>query len=151
MAILIAGSSPTISNVTVVDNKYGIEAYAGSEPDISNSIFWNNTDSDLFQYQARYSCIERAGAGEGNISADPLFVDPANDDYHLRSWRGRYWPEHDIWVLDNVTSPCIDGGDPMADPSDEPMPNGGRINMGAYGGTAYASLSEMVCVCDDIN
>jgi hypothetical protein len=30
----------------------------------------------------------------------------------------------------------------MADPSQEPMPNGGRINMGAYGGTAYASMSE---------
>jgi hypothetical protein len=28
------------------------------------------------------------------------------------------------------------------DPSAEPMPNGGRINMGVYGGTDYASMSE---------
>jgi prepilin-type processing-associated H-X9-DG protein len=45
-------------------------------------------------------------------------------------------------VLDKVTSPCIDGGDPYDDPADEPMPNGGLINMGAYGGTPYSSMSE---------
>jgi parallel beta-helix repeat protein len=139
MAVFIAGSAPTISNLTVVDNKYGIEAYAGSEPDISNTIFWNNTDGDLFGCRASYSCMERGG--EGNINADPLFVDPDSGDYHLRSERGRYWPEHDVWVLDEITSPCVDGGDPTADYSGEPMPNGGRINMGAYGGTPEASLS----------
>lgn len=31
MAIFIAGSSPTMKNLTIVDNKYGIDAYAGSE------------------------------------------------------------------------------------------------------------------------
>ena len=129
--IFIAGASPTINNVTVVDNKYGIEAFAGSEPNICNGIFWNNTESDLFGCQARYSCIERGSEGEGNIAAEPCFVDPADGDYHLLSERGRYWPEHDVWVLDKVTSPCINGGDPNADASDEPMPNGGRINMGA--------------------
>lgn len=142
MAIFIAGSFPTISNVTVVNNKFGIKAYAGAETDISNSIFWNNTDGDMFQCQARYSCIERADEGEGNTNADPLFVDPNNGDFHLRSERGRHWPEHDVWVLDNITSPCIDAGDPMVDPSDEPVPNGARLNMGAYGGTHYASMSE---------
>jgi chitinase len=45
-------------------------------------------------------------------------------------------------VLDKVSSPCLDAGDPNSDYSDEPIPNGGRINLGAYGGTAYASLSE---------
>ncbi|NIP22292.1 MAG: hypothetical protein GWN67_00375 [Phycisphaerae bacterium] len=74
--------------------------------------------------------------------AGPLFADAAGGDYHLKSERGRYWPAHDVWVLDDVTSPCIDGGDPAADPPNERMPNGGRINMGAYGNTAYASMSE---------
>lgn len=147
--IFIAASSPTISNVTVVDNKYGIEAYVRAEPNVSSSIFWNNTDGDLFGCQARYSCIEQEG--EGNINTEPLFVDPNNDDYHLRSERGRYWPEHDVWVLDEVTSPCIDGGDPTVDPSREPTPNGGRVNMGAYGGTAYASMSEMRWIDGDLN
>ena len=141
IAVFIAGSSPTISNVTVVDNKYGIEAYADAQPDISNSIFWNNTDDDLYQCQARYSCIERGYEGEGNISTNPLFVDPNNGNYRLLSNRGRYWPEHDVWILDDITSSCIDGGDPLDDPSMEPVPNGNLINMGAYGGTAYASMS----------
>ena len=141
MGVFIAGSSPTISNLTIVGNKYGIEAYAGSEPDISNTIFWNNTDGDLFGCQARYSCIERGGEGEGNISSDPLFVNANEGDFHLQSERGRYWPMYNIWVLDEVTSPCIDRGNPVDDYSNEPEPNGGMVNMGAYGGTPQASLS----------
>ncbi len=141
MGVFITGSTPTISNLTIVDNKYGIEAYTGSEPDISNTIFWNNTNGDLFGCRASYSCMERGDEGEGNINADPLFVDPDTGDYHLRSERGRYWPEHDIWVLDKVTSPCVDGGDPNTDTLNEPMPHGSRINIGAYGGTTEASLS----------
>jgi hypothetical protein len=47
-----------------------------------------------------------------------------------------------VWVLDDVTSPCIDAGDPAADFSAEPEPNGGRLNVGAHGGTAYAGMSE---------
>ena len=141
MAVFIAGSSPTISNLTIIDNIYGIEASAGSEPNISNIIFWNNINSDLFGCRARYSRINDTGIGEGNIDGNPLFVDPEHGDYHLRSNRGRYWPEHDVWILDQMTSPCIDGGDPNAEPLDELMPNGDRINMGAYGGTLQASFS----------
>jgi hypothetical protein len=139
MGVFIADSSPTIINLTIVGNKYGIEAYADSEPDISNTILWNNTDGDLFGCRAWYSCVERGD--EGNITDDPLFVDPDNGDYHIRSERGRYWPEHDIWVLDKVTSPCVDSGDSKDDTLNEPMPHGGRINIGAYGGTMEASLS----------
>jgi hypothetical protein len=141
MGVFIANSSPTLSNLTVVGNTYGIEAYAGSEPDISNTILWDNTDGDLFGCRARYSCIERAGQGEGNITDDPMFIDTDDGDYHVRSERGRYWPQYDIWVLDRVTSPCVDAGDPQAEVSNEPIPNGGRINIGAYGGTIEASLS----------
>jgi hypothetical protein len=46
------------------------------------------------------------------------------------------------WVVDEVTSPCIDAGDPAdAGWQGELWPHGGRINMGAYGGTAQASMS----------
>jgi hypothetical protein len=151
IGIFIAASSPSIANVTVVKNKYGIEAYAGADPNVSSSIFWHNSGDDLFGCQAHYSCIQRGGEGQGNLSADPMFVDAENGDYHLRSQRGRYWPEHDVWVLDKVTSPCIDSGDPTADYSEEPRPNGARINMGAYGGTAYASLSETPWLDCDTN
>jgi len=142
IGVFIVQSAPTIRNVTVVGNKYGVEAYAQAEPDISNCIFWYNTADDLFGAPARYSCIERGAPGAGNFPHDPSFADPNAGDYHLCSERGRYWPEHDVWVLDKMSSPCLDAGDPNSDYSHERAPNGGRINLGAYGGTAYASLSE---------
>ncbi|UCG49101.1 MAG: hypothetical protein JSU94_04830, partial [Phycisphaerales bacterium] len=78
-------------------------------------------------------------------------------DYHLKSQAGRYDPNTQRWLSDDVTSPCIDAGDPMSPIGHEPFPNGGIVNMGAYGGTAEASKSyfgEPPCetiVAGDIN
>ncbi len=88
--------------------------------------------------------------GEGNIDADPCFADPQEGDYHLRSRLGRYVPvdpaefggQKGLWARDDVTSPCIDAGDPAVNPMNELMPNGGRVNIGAYGDTEQAGLSE---------
>jgi hypothetical protein len=150
IGILVINSSPTISNVTLVDNFCGIIAQ-DAQPDISNCIFWNNYNGDMTGCQAKYSLTIEADSGQNNIDADPLFADPNNGDYHLLSERGRYWPEHNVWVLDKLTSPCIDAGDPNADFSDEPVPNGERINMGAYSGTAYASMKDIPNPFPDIN
>ena len=101
--------------------------------------------------------------GEGNIDVNPLFVrlgywadandvsvvlspsDPnavwVNGDYHLKSQSGRWDPVSGSWAIDDITSPCIDAGDPNSPVGDEPEPNGGRINIGAYGGTPQASMS----------
>jgi len=73
--------------------------------------------------------------------ASSLFADADNADYHLKSQTGRWVPNSQSWVQDDVTSPCIDAGDPNSSISDEPEPNGGIINMGAYGGTPEASKS----------
>ncbi len=101
--------------------------------------------------------------GAGNIDADTLFAKPGywadvNDpnivvepddpnamwidgDYHLKSEAGRWDPISESWIIDDVTSPCIDRGDPNSPIGGEPDPNGDRINMGAYGGTPEASMS----------
>jgi phosphotriesterase-related protein len=101
--------------------------------------------------------------GPGNIETDPVFAadgywadvqDPntavePNDasavwidgDYHLKSEAGRYDPNARVWVQDEVSSPCIDAGDPIRPFELEPAPNGLRVNMGRYGGTAQASKS----------
>ena len=103
--------------------------------------FFNGALDDVLIYNRALSAEEIEeiyNVSQPGQEYDPLF----GDNYHLLSERGRHWPEHDVWVLDKVTSPCIDGGDPAIDPSNEPMPNGDRINMGAYGNTAYASMSE---------
>ena len=105
-----------------------------------------------------YCNIQGGWPGEGNIDVDPYFAernywdsngtadDPNDDfwidgDYHLKSQAGRWNPASESWVVDDVTSPCIDTGDPNSPVAFEPFPNGGIINMGAYGGTAEASIS----------
>jgi len=96
-----------------------------------------------------YSCIERAIAGEGNICVDPLFVDHSSGDYHLKSQTGRYLPDgtnslrpkSENWVIDSEQSPCIDAGRSEINPMRETIPNGGVINIGAYGYTPFASMS----------
>jgi hypothetical protein len=75
------------------------------------------------------------------LVVDPCFADAESGDYHLKSQAGRWNPDSKSWVLDNVTSPGIDAGDPTNPVGPEPFPNGGRINMGAYGGTVEASKS----------
>jgi hypothetical protein len=93
----------------------------------------------------------------GSIDADPYFVDPTNDDFHLMSQTGRWDTESQAWIQDDVTSPCIDAGDPVSPIGWELFPNGGFVNMGAYGGTPEASKSyfcepiRKTIVAGDIN
>ena len=144
---------------------------------VTNSIVWGNTSPhgnevgamDGGRISISYSDVAGGQAeahvdsgcmlnwGEGNIDVDPCFADPDNDDYHLKSEAGRWNPNSQTWIQDNVTSPCIDAGDPISPIGWELFPNGGFINMGAYGGTSKASKSyfgEPVCetiVAGDIN
>lgn len=127
--------------------------------------------------EINYNCVEGltgALGGAGNTGADPCFAeagywdpngtdtDPNDDfwvdgDYHLKSEAGRWDPATQAWIADDTTSPCIDAGSPRHPIGHEPFPNGGVVNMGAYGGSAEASKSyfgEPVCetiVVGDIN
>jgi hypothetical protein len=76
-----------------------------------------------------------------SVSADPLFANEAAGDFHLKSMSGRY--SNGVFVVDAVHSPAIDVGDPAMAVGAEAFPNGGRINLGAYGGTAEASKSRV--------
>ncbi|MBC2722395.1 MAG: right-handed parallel beta-helix repeat-containing protein [Desulfosporosinus sp.] len=105
--------------------------------------------------------------GIGNIDEDPDFVDPGywdpNDtpgdpdddfwvdgDYHLKSFGWRWDSQRKFWDYDEVTSRCIDAGNPGSLLNDEPLsipddPGNERgvnirINMGVYGGTTEASM-----------
>lgn len=112
---------------------------------------------------AIYDLQQGLSWGDGNIDSDPLFIQSgfwvdANDpniivepfdpnanwlegDYHLQSTAGHYDPNSQTWILDDENSPCLDSGDPNSPFENEPIPNGGRINMGAFGGTTQASRS----------
>jgi hypothetical protein len=142
-------------NSTIVGNKgMGLGAYAGGlfisgKFFITNCIIRDNRDEnddlEMFAYSSssilNYSNIKGGWEGEGNIDVEPLFVDAEGGDYHLQSEAGRWESGAQEWVIDDVTSPCIDAGDPASDYCGELWPNGGRINMGAYGGTGEASMS----------
>ena len=78
--------------------------------------------------------------GSGMITNNPLFASAA--DFHLQSTAGRYDPSSG-WVNDLVDSPAIDAGDDTDSVGAEPAPNGGTINMGAYGGTGEASKTPV--------
>jgi hypothetical protein len=47
-------------------------------------------------------------------------------------------PSLDLLYVPPLCSPTIDQGDPALDPSLEPLPNGGRVNLGHLGGTIDA-------------
>ncbi|UCF44463.1 MAG: right-handed parallel beta-helix repeat-containing protein, partial [Planctomycetota bacterium] len=110
---------------------------------VINSIIRGNlSPSQLFgTTSVTYSDIEGGFSGPGNIDSDPCFADPCGGDYHLKSAAGRWDANSKSWVTDAGTSPCIDAGDPNSDWTEELWPHGKQINMGAYGGTAEASMS----------
>ncbi|MFC1761476.1 hypothetical protein ACFL6U_05290 [Planctomycetota bacterium] len=88
------------------------------------------------------------------VQSDPLFADDTND-FHLKSAHGRWGTIADVddpnsflntWIMDDVNSPLIDAGDPDVFAAAEIWPYGGRVNIGAYGGTREASLSAVLDV-----
>jgi parallel beta-helix repeat protein len=146
----LGNSIVLLGNTIVGNNGNGGGLYIRGDCKIRNCIVWFNptyqddniieTDwSNIFYNNISGFC--HPWDGQGNISLDPLFADPDNGDYHLKSQAGRWDPIVNAWVVDAVTSPCIDAGDPAGLIGLEPFPNGGVVNMGAYGGTAEASKS----------
>ena len=152
-------SSPVVTNCTFWGNTAGrgggMGSYGTSGATVKNGILWGNTatlgtgpgiyNGTGSSTTASYSCVQGGYAGTGNIDLDPLFVDPAGThDFHLKSQAG-HWTAGG-WVVDGVTSPCLDVGDPADAYGNEPTPHGDRINMGAYGNTAQASKSTLAHV-----
>ena len=136
--------------------------------EFTNCILWNGQNTIQQDTNSiitvNYSDIQGEFDGVNNINQDPCFTkqgywvdifDPniviatpvnynvlwIDGDYHLKSEAGRFDPNSEMWIMDTVTSPCIDSGDSNSPVAFEPNPNGTIINMGAYGGTTEASKS----------
>jgi hypothetical protein len=127
-----------IRNNIVVSNAVGISANLPVGYPLDLAIIYNDVWGNGANW---YGAATAYAPSVGNISTDPLCANPEASDFHLRSQAGRYDPATATWIRDSVSSPCIDAGDPGVDFSSEPQPNGGRINLGAYGGSAFASKS----------
>ena len=118
-----------IANCTIYGNtSYGVFTNNNTQQ-IRNSIIWGNGDN-LYNFasgKVNYCCLQEGGdigLGVHNFSLYPVFKNVANKDFHL--WH---------------SSACIDAGDPNSAFSNQPSPNGGIINVGAYGNTGEAQVS----------
>ncbi len=167
-AIMLAGSDLTLTNCTFTGQLSAVscDTWFGSTRETSSllaasCIFGDNiVDAEgrcWSEVQVIYSNMRGGFEGAGNIDCDPCFVNSGyihdngtpdesyddlwidGDDYHLKSQAGRWDPDIAGWILDDVTSLCIDAGDPTSPIGPEVFPNGGLVNMGGYGGTAEAS------------
>lgn len=155
VAIYISDSDLKLSQCTIADNEFpeGYSTYGSiiycqrSNLQISNSILWNNMNSQIdiedSSITALYSDIKGGlqsvqgyWAGKGNIDVDPCFVDTGywtlppyysnaywiEGDYHLKSEGWRWIPQaaHGThWIWDGATSLCIDAGNPGSALGDE--------------------------------
>jgi len=120
--LYLRACSPVLEKVTIAYNSAperdggGAIFNESSFPVIKNSILWHNTPYEITIWpegavNASYSDIAGGWPGTGNINADPQFVNPEYNNFHLRK-----------------TSPGIDTGDP----ADPPDPDGSAADMGAY-------------------
>jgi hypothetical protein len=106
---------PTIKNNIIVGNWQGINLNGETLPDddFRNNLVYANT--------VNYSGMPDKTGINGNISADPLFVDPAVNDYHVYTG-----------------SPAIGAGDansiylPSTDLDGNPRDINGKLDMGVY-------------------
>ncbi|MCS5610081.1 MAG: hypothetical protein NZ961_06680, partial [Candidatus Poribacteria bacterium] len=105
-------ATPNFINVNFYGNNSaneegdGLVLSAGSTVDVTNSIFWSNnleqilfqSDGDANSLTVAYSNIQGGQDsivtnnngtvtwGAGNIDVNPMFVDTANGNYHLKDW-----------------------------------------------------------------
>ena len=104
--------APTIINNIITNNSVGITAW-----NISPTILYN----DVWDNESNYWIISDQTGINGNISADPVFADPTDVDYHLKN-----------------VSPCIGAGTASGAPTTDiegnprPNPSGSNPDMGAY-------------------
>jgi predicted outer membrane repeat protein len=166
-AIFSSATRLNVVNCTFAENRapYGniidCDPWQTNSLKAINSILWNGgneVSTGCSDAQIDFSDIQGGWEGEGDTNVDPCFAQPGrwddngtpdadhddfwvDGDYHLKSQAGRWNASEGRWTIDEATSPCIDAGDPLGPIGLEPFPNGGIVNMGAYGGTAEASKS----------
>ena len=127
------------TNCTVSANSGGGLEANGKSHVVLNSVFWANNPEFVFsggQVSATYSLIQGGYNGEGNQSADPKFVNPGADDFHLQQG-----------------SPCVDQGTADGAPSDDidgdDRPQGNGFDIGAdespYAGACVPKCAGKEC------
>ncbi|WP_440952851.1 sugar-binding protein [Methanococcoides sp. FTZ1] len=135
-------TSTTGFTITATNNIItGMDTYDGRGYGINNIEHGSHTiisDHNNI-YNNALGDYNHVDEGANDIHFDSLFYDEAGGNYHLRSTAGTWTGSG--WEIMGDNSPCIDAGDVSSSYSNEPDPNGNRINIGRYGDTSEASKS----------
>ena len=113
------------------------------------------TDQNSFAVNPLF--VNPVGVG-GVLGYSSPADDGRDDDFHLQSVCGSFhggslapavsavtglpFLLFGVWAVDGAQSPAIDRGNPASSFSNEPQPNGGYVDLGAYGNTGQASKSS---------
>ncbi len=146
-ALVVSTCSAELVNCTVADGKnFGVGAVGSdSELTLQNCISWGHSVSGVVNAASvTYSCVQEPHDGAGNFVADPHWTGAPY--YHLLTKRAG-GAITDGWFSGTYNSPkteknspCLDRGAPgSAGREIEPFPNGHHVNLGAYGGTPWAT------------
>ena len=128
-----AAGSATLTFGTLVANWTAVRSFGALT--VKNSIVTGNETGFVSDHAdalvTKFNDVMRNGVsfqgmtrGTNDLTRDITFADYAKRDVH---------------VLRGQAS--TDQGDPADDFGEEPQPNGGRVNLGAFGGTAEAELT----------
>ncbi|RKZ34137.1 hypothetical protein DRQ33_02795, partial [bacterium] len=137
-----------ICNASGISGDYGFRIYNGGA-----TITYNY----FAGYSAAYAVYGSSLPPEDHNTEVQLTTNPpyfvsttsGSEDFHLQSATTGHWTGSDWSAPDANTSPCIDGGDPADDYSNEPAGNGDIINQGAYGNTSEATRTSIAGTYDD--
>lgn len=128
----------TFTNSLFWGNGPGLDFAASCEPGFCNvtvDVQWSSLDTTYLDGGVNITF------GPGVLDGlDPAFVDPAAQDFHLRSTQGHWTPAG--YVVDGADSPALAAGDPTAASPDNPERAGTRTELGFYGNTVEASYTR---------
>ena len=119
------------------------------------NIYFSNNNAYLLNIAGvKYSSLSSwSGAGAHDIEADPMFVDPENKDFHIKStatgasFHNGEWPPltagKGTWITDSAsTTPALDAGN--GEYIWEQEDNGDARNIGCYGNTLQATKTNIL-------
>jgi MYXO-CTERM domain-containing protein len=129
------GADADLVNATLVRNEAAVRS--GGAIRVRNSIIARNHAAyavvDGGSISSRYNDLyanttdsPAVATGVGDLSTEVTFADEARDDFHV-----------------SYAQATTDSGDPADAVGEEPTPHGGRVNLGAFGGTAEAERSRV--------
>jgi hypothetical protein len=123
--IAVSGGATVVNNTIVHNVNAAVRVTGGGKVSARNNIVQGNGAGFLGKVASTYNDVldpSNVLFGAGDLHAPVSFLDPASGDYREAPFQ-----------------PSLDSGNPADDYSLEPLPNGGRINLGAFGNTSLAS------------